>query len=77
MVALSTSLGKVIAQAEKLSPEDRLRLIQRVAETLLPDHRAATSRQLVYGEFSGSNMSTEEDFTIAEWRPSDRELHGP
>jgi hypothetical protein len=76
-MAVRSPLDTIIAQAKQLSPEDRLRLIQRVAETLLPGQPAVKPRQLVYGEFSGPNMSTEDDFAIAEWRPSDRELNGP
>jgi hypothetical protein len=74
VAAISSSLDKIIAQAEQLSPEDRLRLIQRVAETLLPAQKVVRPRRLVYGELSGPNLSTEDDFTTVEWRPSDREV---
>lgn len=70
------TLERVIAEAEQLSPEDRLRLIQRVAETLLPAEQPARSRPLQFGEFNGEQMSSEEDFAIVEWRPSERELDG-
>jgi hypothetical protein len=62
-------LEQVIVQAQQLSSEDRLRLIQRVAETLITSMRVTTPRHLVYGQFRGQEMSTEKDFFIAEWRP--------
>jgi hypothetical protein len=76
-MAVRSPLDTIIAQAKQLSPEDRLHVIQRVAETLLSGQPALKPRQVVYGEFGGPNMSTEVDFAVAEWRPSDRELHGP
>lgn len=69
-------LERIITEVQQLSLEDRLRLIQRVAETLAPI-KATPPRFLVYGQFSGKRMSTEEDFLIAEWRPTERDLHGP
>jgi len=32
--------------------------------------------RLVYGQFSGAQMSTEEDFHLAEWQPTEMELSG-
>ena len=71
------TIEQIVAQTQRLSPDDRVRLIQRVAETLIPTVQKPAHRQLIYGEFRGENMSTEEDFLIAEWHPSDEELDGP
>ena len=70
------TLDKLVAKAARLSAEDRLRLIQRVAETLLPIPKPTQERLLKYGEFGSGRPSTEEDFKLAEWRPSERERDG-
>ncbi len=72
-----TSVEKIVAEIEDLSPQERLKLIRFVVDTLITAGRPAESRLLTYGEFRGGRMSTEEDFTIAEWRPQDREMNGP
>ena len=68
-------LEKIVDLAEQLSPEYRLRLIQRITESLLlpSSHESAP---LQYGKYKGSRMSTLEDFSLAEWRPTDKELNG-
>jgi hypothetical protein len=73
----SVTLDKIVAEAQQLSAADRLRLIQRIAETLLPIPKPTQERLLKYGEFSSGKISSEEDFTLAEWRPSEREPEGP
>jgi len=72
-----TSLERIFAEIQDLSPEERLRLIRTVVDTLITPGRPAESQNLVYGEFRGGRMSTEDDFKIAEWRPQDREMNGP
>jgi hypothetical protein len=72
-----TSVEGIVAEIQNLSPLDRLRLIRIVVDTLIKPGRPAESRRLIYGEFQGGRMSTEEDFEIAEWRPQDREMNGP
>ncbi len=72
-----TSVEKIVAEIQDLSPQERLRLIRTVVDTLIKPERAAKSRRLIYGEFQGGRMSTEDDFRIAEWRPQDREMNGP
>ena len=72
-----TSVERIVAEIQDLSPQDRLRLIRIVVDTLLKPGRPAESRRLIYGEFQGGRMSTEDDFKIAEWRPQDREMNGP
>lgn len=77
MVTDGQLLEKIIAEAQTLPPSDQLRLIQRVAEMLIPAIQPTPSQPLVYGQFRGKGMSTDEDFVIAEWRPTDRDLNGP
>lgn len=71
------TLEHIITQAQQLSPEDRLRLIQRVAESVIPAVQTTSPQRLEYGKYKGGRMSTEEDFLIAEWHPTDEELDGP
>lgn len=75
MLADAQVLETIVAQAEQLSPEYRLRLIQRVAETLLPSP-PQKPKPLQFGKYKGNRMSTLEDFAIAEWRPTNEELNG-
>ncbi len=72
-----TSVERIVAEIQDLSPQERLRLIRTVVDTLITPMRAAESRRLLYGEFRGGRMSTDDDFKIAEWRPQDREMNGP
>jgi hypothetical protein len=72
-----TSVERIVTEIQELSPQDRLRLIRTVVDTLIAPGRAAESRRLIYGEFRGGRMSTDDDFKIAEWRPQDREMNGP
>ncbi|HME01319.1 MAG TPA: hypothetical protein VKM93_28910 [Terriglobia bacterium] len=72
-----TSVERIVAEIQDLSPQERLRLIRTVVDTLIVPGRPAESRRLIYGEFRGGRMSTEDDFKIAEWRPQDREMNGP
>ena len=71
-----TSVERIVAEIQDLSPQERLRLIRIVVDTLITPGRPAESRRLIYGEFRGRRMSTEDDFRIAEWRPQDREMNG-
>ena len=77
MTTDTPTLEQIAAQAQQLSPDDRLRLIQRVAETLIPAVQIRPPQRLEYGKYKGERMSTEEDFLIAEWHPTDEELDGP
>ena len=78
MTLMFPDIKEVAAQAQRLSFEDRVRLINLIAESLLSMEQPATPapRRIVFGQFKGERMSTEEDFVIAEWRPSESELNG-
>jgi hypothetical protein len=72
-----TSVERIVAEIQDLSPQERLRLIRIVLDTLIAPERPAELRRPIFGEFRGGRMSTEDDFKIAEWRPQDREMNGP
>ena len=76
MIADMQLMEKIEVLVQQLSPEYRLRLIQRITETLIPSSLSQESKPLQFGKYKGNRMSTLEDFTIAEWRPTDRELNG-
>ena len=60
---------RLLQEIQVLSTEDRLRLIGRVLDSVLaPADRKEVHRPLQYGEFTGPNMSSEEDFQITEYR---------
>ncbi|MCK6625268.1 MAG: hypothetical protein L6R45_08830 [Anaerolineae bacterium] len=69
------ALEKIVVQAQQLSPEYRLRLIQRITDTLILSF-PRPSKPLQFGKYKSGKMSTLEDFAIAEWRPTDKELDG-
>jgi len=72
-----TTVERIVAEAQQLSPEERLRLIKGVVDTLITPARPDESHNLIYGKFRDGRMSTEDDFKIAEWRPRNGEMNGP
>ena len=76
MIADTQNLDRIFSEAKHLSPEYRLRLVQRIIQTLVSPSPPQESQPLRFGEFGGDEaaMSTLEDFTIAEWQPTDEEL---
>lgn len=76
MTTEAVSLDDLLAQAQKLSPDERLRLIKMVADTLISQQASGEHQQLIYGQFHGTRMSEEDDFRIAEWHPSESDLNG-
>ena len=79
MTTDTQTLDKIFSEARRLTPEYRLRLVQRIIQTLTPSSSLQEPQPLRFGEFGGdeAKMSTWEDFAIAEWRPTDEELDGP
>ncbi|MEW5987025.1 MAG: hypothetical protein AB1791_10365 [Chloroflexota bacterium] len=77
MVTNVQTMEQIVVKAQQLSLEEQLRLIQRLIETLLPAVQPKQPRLWRYGLFRGENMSSEEDFVMAEWHPTDEELNGP
>lgn len=74
----SDQLEVIVNQVKQLSDEDQLQLIKRVAEGLAASKKAGESRYLVYGAYKDApgRESTEEDFKLAEWHPSEEWLNG-
>jgi hypothetical protein len=79
MVADTQTLNRLFSEARHLTPEYRLRLVQRIIQTLISSSPLQEPQPLRFGEFGGDEaaMSTLEDFTITEWRPTDEALDGP
>lgn len=89
----SEQIEIIMTQARQLSPEDRLKLLNRLKESVTngeesgeqpelavgtPDKSVRESTGLVYGRYrdTGRPESTEEDFRLAEWHPTEEELDG-
>lgn len=71
-------LQAAINQVQGLSFEDQLQLIKYLADRLAVFEPKGEARYLVYGEFRNSGtgrVSTEEDFKIAEWNPTEEALN--
>lgn len=76
MVTDTQALEKIVVLAEQLSPEYRLRLIERIIQTLIQPPPIPNSKALEFGKYKTGKMSTLEDFAVAEWRPTDKDLNG-
>ncbi|MFN0107602.1 MAG: hypothetical protein ACKVZH_02025 [Blastocatellia bacterium] len=75
----TSQLELIFTQIKPLKFEDKLQLLQWVAEDLKPTVSTIESTGLVYGKYKntpGRRMSTEEDFKIAEWNPTEAQLNG-
>jgi hypothetical protein len=74
----SEQLEVIMNQVQQLSDEERLQLIKRVAEGLAESKKAGEPRYLIYGEYRNApgRESTEEDFKLAEWNPTEEWLNG-
>ena len=67
---------QIMTQVKQLSLDQRLRLIQFTAQTLMVPSPKNTSQPLPYGKFSDGQQSTLADFALAEWHPTEKELNG-
>jgi hypothetical protein len=74
----TAQLELIFAQIKPLPMNDKLRLLQWVAEDLQPAPAPTARLGLIYGEFANApeRMSTEEDFKLAEWHPTEEQLNG-
>lgn len=79
MLTTTQIIENILSQVRQLSPEHRLHLVQNILQTLISPLPTSQPQPIRFGEFSGpeTSMSTLEDFTLAEWRPTDEELDGP
>jgi hypothetical protein len=75
----TNELHVVLQQAQKLPVNEQFELIKCLAEKLAQKQKTQEARYLIYGEFAntqGRQPSTEEDFKLAEWHPTEAELNG-
>ena len=72
----TTTISAIKDQAKNLPAEQKAELIKFLTDELIGKPRQST--MVEFGKYanSGRRMSTEDDFKIAEWRPSDDELNG-
>jgi pyocin large subunit-like protein len=65
-------------QSRKLPPEQKAELLHFLSENILGEPTGSEPRPLAFGKYASSNrpLSTDADFHLAEWRPSDEELNG-
>lgn len=63
-------------QIRSLPAEQKVELIKYLADSLSAEKKGSVP--LEFGKYSGTGrkMATENDFLIAEWHPTDRELNG-
>jgi hypothetical protein len=68
----------LLEQIRQLPPEYRVQLMHGILETLVPDSSVEQGSILQFGEYEHFNgpMSTYEDYALAEWWPSERDLNG-
>ena len=72
-------LEPILNQVRRLSQEDQLLLIKRLAKIVAETRTGTERRNLIYGKYrngTGGRMSSEKDFDVAEWRPSEKDLNG-
>ena len=69
MLAENQKLDTLFTQSRQLSQANRLRLVQRLVQTLRPTAVSPATQPLQFGEFGGqeANMATWDDFTATEW----------
>ncbi len=72
----TTTISAIKDQVKNLPAEQKAELMKFLADELAD--RPRQSSMIEFGKYanSGRRMSTEDDFKIAEWRPSDEELNG-
>jgi hypothetical protein len=77
MSSETKAVERIVQEIQVLSPEDRIRLIGHIVDTILPLPSTGHRRPLIYGEFHGPRLSCEEDFREAEWHLEDKGPDGP
>jgi hypothetical protein len=70
------SIQEIANQAQAFSDYERLQLIKLIVEGLEKEKQFPKTRTFIYGKYANTEgrMSTEEDFKIAEWYPSNEEI---
>lgn len=69
MIAEANLIDKLFYDIQKLSPEYRIRLIQRISESLLSTPKESAFIQ--YGKYRSHKESKLDDFAVVEWNPED------
>jgi hypothetical protein len=57
---------KIVVLVQQLKPEYRLRVIQRITETLIPPSISQEAKPLQFGKYKGNRKSTPEGLRIPE-----------
>ena len=84
-----SEIEAIVSQVQRLSPDEQMLVIRRINDILAGTKPAeglglsyaevfAAASGLVYGKYrvTGRRESTEEDFGLAEWHPTEEELNG-
>ncbi|MGB7207585.1 MAG: hypothetical protein WBD27_02890 [Pyrinomonadaceae bacterium] len=74
----TVELNVIKQQSRNLLPKQKLELIKYLSESLTKEPNRQTLALLKFGKYSktGLKPSSEEDFKIAEWHPTETELNG-
>ena len=74
---MQDKIENIISQVRQLPFDEQMKLIQRIAADLMPREETTQSHYLVHGKYGhATGISTEEDFKMAEWQPSEKDLNG-
>lgn len=68
----------LLEQIKSLPPEYRVRLMHGILETLISAQPSEDRGILKFGEFKDFDgpLSTYEDYSLAEWWPTEQDLNG-
>lgn len=71
-------IDTLLERIKLLPPEYRVQLMHGILETLVPAQSSEEDRIIQFGEFKDCDgpMSSYEDYALAEWWPSERDLNG-
>ena len=72
----NSSVDQIATLVTQLPFSERLRLVHWIIDSLPLPSDTEPRQYFTYGQFHGAQMSTEEDFHLAEWRPTEVELDG-
>ena len=72
-------LESILTHVQRLTPDERTQLMERLAEMIVTSGKSQAQRPLKYGKYRDApgHLSTEEDFQVAEWHPTETDLNGP
>jgi hypothetical protein len=74
----TVELDIIKQQSKKLVPKQKLELIEYLSKSLTPIKYGGKQRLIEFGKYqnTGLKTSTDTDFNIAEWHPTEAELNG-